>query len=159
MNLKLDGKWTKLLKAFAELHGLEHLVEFDSNGVRIEVFVKNMWYSSVIDVFKEGQVACVSSLSKYVRTRKKTLAEAVEEASKEILEGTFGEGRYLMSMKGGGYMRVGNQLAEVPWFVAKDLSRSLDEFMMHLDLAGIDCNQLEVTPKKQDEKEEQEEEQ
>lgn len=151
--LVCSRKWTKLLKAFAMLYGLEHMIKVDDEGnVVINVIVKNAWYESVIDVFEEGRIACVSSLSKYIFASAKPLEDVVEAASKEILEGTFGEGRYLESMKGGGYQflsgrQVGKnsfQLVEVPYFIVKDLPRSLDELLIRLDIANIRYDDLIV---------------
>lgn len=148
---RFTGKWTKLLRAFAALYGLEHTIKVDDEGnVAVDVIVKNDWYSSVIDVFEEGRLAYVSSLSKYVfADESKSVESIVEAASKEILEGTFGERRYLKSMKGGDgamtwRMRSGKlELVEVPPFVVRDLPRSLDELMIKLSLAGIDSERLE----------------
>lgn len=148
---RFTGKWTKLLRAFAALYGLEHTIQVDGEGnVAVDVIVKNDWYSSVIDVFEEGRLAYVSSLSKYVfADESKSIESIVEAASKEILEGTFGERRYLKSMKGGDgamtwRMRSGKlKLVEVPPFVVRDLPRSLDELMIKLSLAGVDCERLE----------------
>ena len=151
--LVCSGKWTKLLKAFALLYSLEHSIKVDDEGnVAINVIVKNVWYESVIDVFEDGKVAYVSSLSKYIFASAKPLEDVVEAASKEILEGTFGEGKYLESMKGGGYQilsgrQVGKtsfQLVEVPYFIVKDLPRSLDELMIRLDIANISYDDLTV---------------
>ena len=144
---KLNGKWTKLLKAFAVMFGLEHVVEVGDNYVRVDVFVKNEWYESILDVFEEGKVACVSSMSKFIFGSEKPLEDAVESTSKEILEGTFGERRYLESFKGGGCKIIGGQLVEVPYFTVKDLPRNLDELLIRLDLAGIDPKNVVVEPK------------
>lgn len=149
-----SGKYTKLLKAFAVLYGLEHTIKVDDRGnVAVDVIVENDLYSSVINVFEEGRIAYVSSLSKYVFADKsKSIESIVEAASKEILEGTFGEGRYLKSFKGGGYRvlsgrQVGEnsfKLVEVPYFIVKDLPRSLDELLIRLDLAKISYDDLIV---------------
>lgn len=135
------------------LYGLEHTIQVDDEGnVAVDVIVKNVWYESVIDVFEEGRIAYVSSMSKYIFASAKPLEDVVEAASKEILEGTFGEGRYLRSMKGGGYQvlsgrqvgKNGFQLVEVPYVIVKDLPRSLDELMIRLDIANISYDDLTV---------------
>jgi len=100
--LVLDGRYTKILKAFAELYGLEHEVEWSKTtwglGLEVSVSIKNRWYHSALDVFKDGCVAYVSSMREYTQDAK---AETVEEFSKKIVLGLFGEGRYLKSLHGG----------------------------------------------------------
>ena len=69
----------------------------------------------------------------------------VERLSKKIVEGTFGDGRYIKSFKGGdGYMIVDNKLEFVPCFEIYNLPKNLDELLVRLDLAGIDLNSCEV---------------
>lgn len=144
-----SGKWTKLLKAFAVLYGLEHTIKVNDRGdVIVNVIVKNARYSSAIDVFEEGQLAHVSSLSNYIFAGTKPLEDAIEAASKEILEGTFGEGRYLMSvnhaLSGRQIGKNSFKLVKVPYFIMKDLPRSLDELLIRLDLARISYDDLIV---------------
>jgi len=92
------GKYAKLLSAYAKLVGLTMEVKADNVLATVDVYVRTRWYDSVVDVFKEGRVAYVSSM----RQIASNLHEGtVEELCKKILEGTFGERRYLMSMKGG----------------------------------------------------------
>ena len=144
MNLKLDGKWTKLLKAFAVMFGLEHVVEVGDNYVRVDVFVKNEWYESILDVFEEGKVACVSSMAEFGYWREGQ-EDIVNTFSKKILEGTFGERRFIRSMKGGdGYMVRDGKLVPVPQFVLKDIPRSLEELMVRLGLAGVDPEKMTI---------------
>lgn len=144
MDLKLDGKWTKLLKAFAVMLGLEHVVEVEDNFVRVDVFVKNEWYDSILDVFEEGKVACVSSMSEFGYWREGQ-GDIVDTLSKKILEGTFGERRFIRSMKGGdGYTVRDGKLVPVPPFVLKDIPRSLEELMVRLGLAGVDPEKMTI---------------
>ena len=48
MNLKLNGKYTKLLKAFADAYDLKHKITLDETGVvpslEVEVFVENKYF-------------------------------------------------------------------------------------------------------------------
>ena len=145
MNLKLDGKWTKLLKAFAMLFDLEHVVKVGNTYFRVDVFVKNEWYESVLDVFEEGRTAYVSSMSQISFFQKEEQEDIVDAMSKEILEGTFGERRYIRSMKGGaGHIVRDGKLVPVPEFVLKNLPSSLEELMVRLSLAGIDPDKMTI---------------
>lgn len=145
--LKLDGEYTRLLKAYAQLLGLVHSVKCGNSflgvGVEVEVYVKTKWYESTIDVFKEGQVAYVSSMREYTQNADEN---TVEEFSKKILEGTFGEKRYLMSMKGGDCYTImpDRTLEFTPRYKRKDLPRSLEELQLRLAAAGIDVDQCTV---------------
>ena len=139
--LILDGYYTKLLKAFADLFGLEHEVAWNKTtfglGLEVSVSVKNKWYHSALDVFKEGQIAYVSSMREYTQDAN---PDTIEEFSKKIMLGTFGEKRYIKSMKGGDCdMYVGNgQFEPVPRFEMHDLPRSENELLLRLAVAGID---------------------
>ena len=108
--LILDSYYAKLLKAFADLFGLEHEVIWSKTtfglGLEVSVSIKNKWYHSALDVFKEGQIAYVSSMREYTQDAN---PDTIEEFSKKIMLGTFGEKRYIKSMKGGDCdMYVGN---------------------------------------------------
>ena len=139
--LILDGYYTKLLKAFADLFGLEHEVAWNKTtfglGLEVSVSIKNKWYHSALDVFKEGQIAYVSSMREYTQDAN---PDTIEEFSKKIMLGTFGEKRYIKSMKGGDCdMYVGNgQFEPVPRFEMHDLPRSENELLLRLAVAGID---------------------
>ena len=130
------GKYAKLLSAYAKLVGLTMEVKADNVLATVDVYVRTRWYDSVVDVFKEGRVAYVSSM----RQIASNLHEGtVEELCKKILEGTFGERRYLMSMKGGdGYqITKDGSLEFCPRWENRNIPRSMDELLMRLDLAGI----------------------
>ena len=139
--LILDGYYTKLLKAFADLFGLEHEVAWSKTtfglGLEVSVSIKNKWYHSALDVFEEGQIAYVSSMREYTQDAN---PDTIEEFSKKIMLGTFGEKRYIKSMKGGDCdMYVGNgQFEPVPRFEMHDLPRSENELLLRLAVAGID---------------------
>lgn len=150
MKLELDGKFTKLLKAYALLFGLEHSIECSATpfGLRICIilFARTKWYDSIVDVFEEGKIAYVSSLfqSKLcAESSTRNLAIEVEMLSKSILLGAIGERRYLKSMKGGGVV-LGNGEA-VPKFEVHSLPKSLEELEIRLDLAGIDWEKCNAT--------------
>ena len=149
--LKLDGKYTKLLKAYAELFGLVHEVEWSKTtfglGLEVSVSVKNKWYHSALMVFKEGQVAYVSNMREYTQDAN---PDTVEEFSKKIVQGTFGEKRYIQSLHGGDcVMFVGNgQYEPVPRFEIRDLPRSEEELMIKLNLANIDVSKCTILLKK-----------
>lgn len=70
MNFKLDGKYTKLLKAYAKLFDLKHSIKYDSefglSSLEVELYVKTKWYESILDVFEEGKVAYVSNMRRYI---------------------------------------------------------------------------------------------
>ena len=139
--LILDGYYTKLLKAFADLFGLEHEVSWSKTtfglGLEVSVSIKNKWYHSALDVFKEGQAACVSNMREYTQDADPATPEIF---SKKIVLGLCGEGRYIRSMKGGDCdMYVGNgQFEPVPRFEMHDLPRSENELLLRLAVAGID---------------------
>ena len=141
--LKLDGKYTKLLKAFSELFGLEHEIAQSKTtfglGIEVSITVKNKWYHSAIEVFKEGCVAYVSSMREYIQNARE---DAIEELSEKILKGTFGEGRYIMSIKGGDCVTLYGE--HVPRFELHSLPRTEEQLMIMLDLAGIDWNGMKL---------------
>lgn len=153
--LKLDGYYTKLLKAYAKLFSLEHEIAWSKTtfglGLEVCVSVKNKWYHSVLNVFKEGQVAYVSNMREYTQDAK---AETIEEFSKKIVIGLFGEGRYLKSLHGGDCVRFvhgkdgkGNY-EPIPRFELHDLPRNEEELLLELDLAGIDWQSCRIQLKK-----------
>ena len=149
--LKLDGRYTKILKAFAELYGLVHVVEWSKTtfglGLEVSVIVKNKWYHSSLDVFKEGQAAYVSSLREYTQD---AMEDTVEHFSKKIAVGLFGEGRYIKSMKGGDCLRfVGKgKLEPVPQFEIHDLPITEEALLLKLDLAGINWQKCRIQLKR-----------
>ena len=67
--LILDGYYTKLLKAFADMHRLTHEIAWTKTtfglGLEVSVSVKNKRYHSALDVFEEGQIVYVSSMREY----------------------------------------------------------------------------------------------
>ena len=153
--LKLNGKYTKLLKAYAQLFGLVHSVEVDfpayllGMSLVLDVYVKTAFYISVLDVFKKGQVAYVSNMREYTSD---VVEDTIEELSKKILLGTFGEGRYIASMKGGDCVRfVGNgQYEPVPKFYLYDIPRSEAELQIRLASAGIDWQKCTIQIRKRE---------
>lgn len=139
--LILDGYYTKLLKAFADMHHLTHEIAWSKTtfglGLEVSVSIKNKWYHSALDVFKEGQAAYVSSMREYTQDADPATPEIF---SKKIVLGLFGEGRYIRSFKGGDTVRfAGNGKYEmVPKFEMHDLPRSESELLLELAAAGID---------------------
>ena len=85
----------------------------------MSITVKNKWYHSAIEVFKEGCVAYVSSMREYIQNARE---DAIEELSEKILKGTFGEGRYIMSIKGGDCVTLYGE--HVPRFELHSLPRT-----------------------------------
>lgn len=148
--LILDGYYTKLLKAYAELFSLEHEVAWSKTsfglGLEVSVSIKNEWYHSALNVCKEGCVAYVSSMREYTQDAN---PDTIEESSKKIVYGTFGEKRYIQSLHGGDCVRfVGNGKYEpVPRFEIHDLPRSEEELALKLDLAGIDLEKCRISLK------------
>lgn len=146
--LILDGYYTKLLKAFADLFSLEHEIVWSKTtfglGLEVCISIKNKWYHSALDVFKEGQVAYVSSMREYTQDAN---PDTIEEFSKKIVLGTFGEKRYIKSIKGGGCtMFVGsNQFEPVPRFEIYNLPRNEEELLIRLSLADIDPNKCKIS--------------
>ena len=144
----LDGYYTKLLKAFADLFGLEHEVAWSKTtfglGLEVSVSVKNKRYHSALDVFKEGQIAYVSSMREYTQDAN---PNTIEDFSKKIMLGTFGEKRYIKSMKGGDCdMYVGNgQFEPVPRFEIYNLPRNEEELLIRLNLEGIDPSKCRIS--------------
>lgn len=139
--LILDGYYTKLLKAFADMHRLTHEIAWTKTtfglGLKVSVYVKNNWYHSALDVFEEGQIAYVSSMREYTQDADPATPEIF---SKKIVLGLFGEGRYIRSLKGGDCMMLASngKYEMVPKFEIRDLPRSEDELLLKLDVAGID---------------------
>ena len=146
--LILDGYYAKLLKAFADLFGLEHEVAWSKTtfglGLELSVSIKNKWYHSALNVFEEGQIAYVSSMRKYTQDAN---PNTIEEFSKKIVLGTFGEKRYIKSMKGGDCdMYVGNgQFEPVPRFEIYNLPRNEEELLIRLNLEGIDPSKCRIS--------------
>ena len=146
--LILDGYYAKLLKAFADLFGLEREVAWSKTtfglGLEVSVSVKNKWYHSALDVFKEGQIAYVSSMREYTQDAN---PDTIEEFSKKIMLGTFGEKRYIKSMKGGDCdMFVGNgQFEPVPRFEIYNLPRNEEELLVRLSLSDIDPSKCRIS--------------
>ena len=146
--LILDGYYTKLLKAFADLFGLEHEIVWSKTtfglGLEVSVSIKNKWYHSALDVFKEGQIAYVSSMREYTQDAN---PDTIEEFSKKIMLGTFGEKRYIKSMKGGDCdMYVGNgQFEPVPRFEIYNIPRNEEELLVRLSLADIDPSKCRIS--------------
>ena len=145
--LMLDGYYTKLLKAFADLFGLEHEVAWSKTtfglGLEVSVSIKNRWFSSALDVFEEGQAAYVSNMREYTQDADPATPEIF---SKKIVLGLFGEGRYIRSFKGGDCMRLaGNgQYELVPGFEIHDMPRSENELLLKLAIAGIDYSKSTI---------------
>ena len=145
--LILDGYYTKLLKAFADLFGLEHEVAWSKTtfglGLEVSVSIKNKWYHSALDVFKEGQIAYVSSMREYTQDADPATLEIF---SKKIVLGLFGEGRYIRSFKGGDCMRLSEngKYEMVPRFEIHDLPRSENELLLKLAIAGIDYSKSTI---------------
>ena len=146
--LILDGYYTKLLKAFADMHHLIHEIMWSKTtfglGLEVSVSIKNKWYHSALDVFNEWQVAYVSSMREYTQDAN---PDTIEEFSKKIVLGTFGEKRYIKSMKGGDCdMYVGNgQFEPVPRFEIYNLPRNEEELLVRLSLADIDPSKCRIS--------------
>lgn len=145
--LILDGYYTKLLKAFADLFDLEHEVAWSKTtfglGLEVSVSIKNKWFHSALDVFKEGQAAYVSSMREYTQDADPATLEIF---SKKIVLGLFGEGRYIRSFKGGDCMRFtgDSKYESVPRFEIHDLPRSENELLLKLAVAGIDYSKSTI---------------
>lgn len=145
--LILDGYYTKLLKAFADMHRLTHEIAWTKTtfglGLEVSVSVKNKWYHSALDVFKEGQAAYVSSMREYTQDADPAMPEIF---SKKIVLGLFGEGRYIRSFKGGDCIRFtgDGKYESVPRFEIHDLPRSKSELLLKLAVAGIDYSKSTI---------------
>lgn len=145
--LILDGYYTKLLKAFAELFNLEHEVEWSKTtfglGLEVSVSIKNKWYHSALDVFEEGQIAYVSSMREYTQDADPSTPEFF---SKKIVLGLFGEGRYIRSFKGGDCLSFAadGKYEMVPKFEIHDLPKSENELLLKLAVAGIDYSKSTI---------------
>ena len=146
--LILDGYYTKLLKAFSDLFSLEHEVSWSKTtfglGLEVSVSIKNKWFHSALDVFEEGQIAYVSSMREYTQDAN---SDTIEEFSKKIMLETFGEKRYIKSMKGGDCdMYVGNgQFEPVPRFEIYNIPRNEEELLVKLSLADIDPSKCRIS--------------
>lgn len=139
-SIKLDGHYTKLLKAFASANGLAYRVGWYTaiNGISIALDVCAVVGNqlSAIDVFENGQVASVGLLSRHCT---KWDSNIVEDLSKEICETIVGPSKYLKSMKGGGYlaspfMTEGKCVWIDHW--SKKSPTSLDAMAIEIDVAG-----------------------
>ena len=146
--LILDGYYTKLLKAFADMHHLMHEIVWSKTtfglGLEVSVSIKNKWYHSALDVFEDGSVGYVSSMREYTQDAN---PDTIEEFSKKIMLGTFGEKRYIKSMKGGDCdMYVGNgQFEPVPRFEIYNIPRNEEELLVKLSLADIDPSKCRIS--------------
>ena len=145
--LILDGYYTKLLKAFADMHHLTHEIAWTKTtfglGLEVSVSVKNKWFNSALDVFEEGQAAYMSNMREYTQDADPATPEIF---SKKIVLGLFGEGRYIRSFKGGDCMRIAenDKYEMVPRFEIRDLPRSESELLLKLAVAGIDCSKSTI---------------
>ena len=145
--LSLDGYYTKLLKAFADMHQLIHEISWNKTnfglGLEVSVSVKNQWYYSALDVFKEGQGAYVSRMREYTED---AYPATLEIFSKKIVLGLFGEGRYIRSFKGGDCMKLSEngKYEMVPKFEIHDLPRSESELLLKLAVVGIDYSKSTI---------------
>ena len=145
--LILDGYYTKLLKAFADMHRLTHEIAWTKTtfglGLEVSVSIKNKWYHSALDVFEEGQITYVSSMREYTQDADPATPEIF---SKKIVLGLFGEGRYIRSLKGGDCMRLARngKYEMVPKFEIHDVPRSEVELLLKLDVAGIDYSKSTI---------------
>ena len=72
--------------------------------------------------------------------------DTIEKFSKKILEGTFGEGRYIQSFKGGDCVNIYGE--PVPRFKIRNLPKSEEELFLKLDLAGIDWQVIKIQLRK-----------
>lgn len=143
---KLNGFYAKMLKAFCKLFGLQlsiislkQLYE-NSYDLHIEVFYKNRYFESCLDVFEKGKMGYVSSMNEYILNAREG---DIERICKKMLYGTFGVNRYIKSMKGDCYMIDSNELKYVPRLKIYDLPTNLDELYIRLDLQRINwkkCN-------------------
>ena len=147
MNFILDSKYTKILKAFANAHGLKHRVQYCKReyhsriSLEVNVFLENRYFQSALDVFKHGQIAYVSSMREYTPDAQE---DHVEYFSQKIINGLIGEGRYIKSLKGGdGYMVIDGQLQFVnKWTM--ECPVTIEKLFMQIDLAGIDWQKCNV---------------
>lgn len=94
--LWLDGKYTKILKAFADANGLQHTIEWSNTnfglGLEVSVWVKNKYMESTLNVFKYGRIAYVSNMREYTQCATPT---TIEDFSKKIVDGMCGKNLYL----------------------------------------------------------------
>lgn len=145
--LVLDGYFTKLLKAFCQLFKLEHRITWSKTnfglGPEVADYVKSKQHESAIEVFKEGQVAYASSMREYTQDAGPSTPE---EFNKKIVEGLFGEGRYLKSIKDGDSYIVtdDHQLEYCQRWECHELPRTIEELMLKLTVAGIDPSQCRI---------------
>ena len=54
MKFKTDGFYSKLLVAYSKLFDLVYSAKCGARSLVVEVYVKNRWYESILDVYKEG---------------------------------------------------------------------------------------------------------
>ena len=94
-------------------------------------------------MFKEGQVAYASSMREYTQDAGPSTPE---EFSKKIVEGLFGEGRYLKSMKGGDSYVVtkDGKLEYCERWECHELPRTIEELLLKLNIAGIDQSRCKI---------------
>lgn len=147
--LILDGKYTKILKAFADANNLQFIAEYQKTnfglGVEVAVIVENRYFQSVLDVFKHGQIAYVSSMREFTQDAQE---DTIEQFSQKIINGMIGEGLYLQSLKGGnGYMLIDGKLQFIDKWTM-ECPKSFEELLMQIDLAGIDWHQSKIDLKK-----------
>lgn len=151
--LILDGRYTKLLAAFAKLMKLEHKIVWSKTnfglGLAVSLFARTDLWDSALDVFERGKQGYVSTMSEYTQD---ALPSTPEDFSKKILSGVFGANRYIKAMKSGhGFVVSADRSALVPNppYIIDDLPRSEEEFMLRLTLAGIDPNDCKIQLQKE----------
>ena len=147
--LKLDGKFTKLLKAYAKLLGLKHSIKHGTScfelAVEVEVYAKTRWYESSLAVYDTCSGVIISDMREYLPDANE---DSIEQLSKKILEGTFGKDKSIKSFKGGdSFTIINNKLEFAQKFVIDTLPRNIEELLVKLDLAQIGWKKMRVYAK------------
>jgi len=150
----LDGRYTKLLAAYARLLGMEYHVRRSKTraglGTVAELTARTRYWESAVDVFERGRVACVSSMREYACDAG---PDFVEASSRKMLGEALGENKYIRAVKGGmGYVvaRPGI-LVENPDFTVDRLPASEEELLLRLAAAGISPDEMVLRIEEDDE--------
>lgn len=128
--------YAELFRKWATLFGLKHTVTWSQSAfgpaLEVKAIVVTPMFESVMDVCETGKIVHVDQLRRYKQGATDT---DVEKLSRQILESTFAEGRYIESFKGGYWReRPDGSIERFPQITITDLPRSVDELLIRLDL-------------------------
>lgn len=128
--------YTEMFKKWAKLFGLKHSVTWSQStfgpALEVKAIAVTPMFESAMDICEVGKIVHVDQLRRYKQGAVET---DVEKLSRQILESTFGENRYVQSFKGGYYReKPDGSIERFPRITITDLPHSIDELLIRLDL-------------------------